>query len=197
MGNHRFNQRDRIFGLSTNSTAQIKQDLAKIGIQVDFTPLAWNTLTDKLSNSLEWESALLGLTGGNEPNDGANVWAPEGGLHMFNQKPLPGETPVDGQTFAPWEKKIGQFYIEGARELDSVKRKAIYDESQRLTQEYLPFIYLVNPYSMSAVRNRIQGIKFSAIGGAFWNIHELTLVDKFCPSNQRLQPFIVGCPQRG
>ena len=157
--------------------SQIKQDLGKIGIQVDFTPLAWNTLTDKLSNSLEWETALLGLTGGNEPNDGANVWAPEGGLHMFNQKPLPGQPVLEGQNFAPWENKIGELYIQGARELDPAKRKAIYDESQRLTQEYLPFIYLVNPYSMSAVRNRIKGIKFSALGGAFWNIHELKLVD--------------------
>ena len=157
--------------------SQIKQDLGKIGIQVDFTPLAWNTLTDKLSNSLEWESALLGLTGGNEPNDGANVWASQGGLHMFNQKPLPGQPQLEGQEFAPWENKIGQLYIKGARELEPAKRKAIYDESQGLTQEYLPFIYLVNPYSLSAVRNRIQGIKFSALGGAFWNIHELTIVD--------------------
>ncbi len=158
--------------------AQIKQDLSKIGIQVDFTPLAWNTLTDKLSNSLEWESSLLGLTGGNEPNDGANVWAPEGGLHMFNQKPLPGQTPIEGWQVADWEKKIGQLYIKGARELDIEKRQIIYNESQEITQEYLPFIYLVNPYALSAVRNRIQGIQFSALGGSLWNIHELTLVDQ-------------------
>lgn len=58
--------------------SQIKRDLSKIGITVDFTPLAWNTYTDKLSNSLDWEASLLGLTGGLEPNDGANVWSPEG-----------------------------------------------------------------------------------------------------------------------
>ncbi|MFN7657553.1 MAG: ABC transporter substrate-binding protein, partial [Dolichospermum sp.] len=71
--------------------SQIKQDLSKIGIQVDFAPLAWNAFIDKLSNTLDWDACLIGLTGGLEPNDGANVWSPEGGLHMFNQKPQAGQ----------------------------------------------------------------------------------------------------------
>ncbi len=157
--------------------AQIKQDLSKIGMQVDFTPLAWNTLTEKLSNTLDWECHLLGFTGGNEPNDGANIWSPEGGLHSFNQSALPGQSPLEGREVTPWEQEIGQLYIQAARELDPVKRKAIYAKTQQISQEYLPFIYLVNPYSLSAVRDRIQGIQFSALGGAFWNIHDLKIVD--------------------
>jgi peptide/nickel transport system substrate-binding protein len=155
--------------------SQIKQDLSKIGIQVDFTPLAWNTFIDKLSNTLDWDACLIGLTGGLEPNDGANVWSPQGGLHMFNQKPQAGQKPIEGWEVADWEKKINELYIQGAQEFDEVKLKAIYGESQQLTQEYLPFIYLVNSYSLSAVRNRFEGIKFSALGGAFWNIHEIKI----------------------
>ncbi|BAZ29157.1 oligopeptide ABC transporter, periplasmic oligopeptide-binding protein [Cylindrospermum sp. NIES-4074] len=153
--------------------SQIKQDLSKIGMQVDFTPLAWNTYTDKLSNSLDWEASLLGLTGGLEPNDGANVWSPEGGLHMFNQKPQAGQKPIQGWEVTAWEKEIAKLYIQGARELDEAKRKAIYAQTQQITQENLPFIYLVNAYALSAVRNRFEGIRFSALGGAFWNIYEI------------------------
>ena len=153
--------------------SQIKQDLSKIGIQVDFTPLAWNTFIDKLSNTLDWDACLIGLTGGLEPNDGANVWSPEGGLHMFNQKPQAGQKPIEGREVTPWEIKINDLYIQGAQEFDEEKVKEIYWESQQLTQEYLPFIYLVNSYAMSAIRNRFQGIQFSALGGAFWNIHEI------------------------
>ncbi|KAB8335147.1 ABC transporter substrate-binding protein [Scytonema tolypothrichoides VB-61278] len=153
--------------------SQIKQDLSKIGIQVDFTPLAWSAFTDKVSNTLDWEAALMGLTGGLEPNDGANVWAPEGGLHMFNQKPQPGQKPIQGWEVAPWEAKIGKLYIQAAQEFDEAKVKAIYAETQQITQEYLPFIYLVNVYSLAAVRDRFQGIKYSALGGPFWNIHEI------------------------
>ena len=155
--------------------AQIRQDLGKIGIQVDFTPLAWNTYTNKLANTLDWEVSLLGLTGGLEPNNGANVWNPDGGLHMFNQKPQAGQQPIEGREVAPWEARIGELYIAAARELDEGKRREIYAETQTLAQEYLPFIHLVNPYSLSAVRNKFSGIQYSALGGAFWNIYEIKM----------------------
>lgn len=152
--------------------AQIKQNLSKIGIQVDFNPIAFNSLVDKLANTLDWECYLLGFTGGIEPHTGANVWLTDGGLHSFNQKPLAGQN-IEGREIAPWEKKIEELYIQGSQEFDETKRKAIYAETQRLTQQYLPMVYLVNPYSMTAIRNRIEGIKYSSLGGAFWNIDNL------------------------
>lgn len=156
--------------------SQIKQDLSQIGITVDFTPIAFNVLVDKLSNSLDWEAIILGFTGGNEPHGGANLWFPDGNLHLFNQKPQPGRPAIQGRIVADWEAKIGNLYIEGARELDLEKRKKIYAETQQLAQEYLPLIYLVNPYSLAAVRNRIKGVEYSALGGAFWNIEKLKIV---------------------
>jgi peptide/nickel transport system substrate-binding protein len=173
------------FNLITNSGnkireamgAQVKRDLGKIGIQVDFNPIAWSALTDKVSNSLDFEAILMGLTGGLEPNDGANVWAPEGGLHMFNQKPQAGQKPIEGQQVYPWEAEIAKLYIQATQEFDEAKVKALYGQTQRITQENLPFIYLVNPLALSAVRNRFEGIQFSAIGGAFWNIHEIKITD--------------------
>ncbi|NES83206.1 MAG: ABC transporter substrate-binding protein, partial [Moorea sp. SIO2B7] len=108
----------------------------------------------------------------------SNVWFTDGNLHMFNQKPQPGRKPIEGREVADWEEKISNLYIEGARELDEEKRKEIYAETQHLTEEYLPFIYLVNLFSLTAVRNRFEGIKYSALGGAFWNIDELRLTDE-------------------
>ncbi|MBN3910763.1 MAG: ABC transporter substrate-binding protein [Nostoc sp. NMS1] len=160
--------------------AQIKQDLSKIGIQVDFNPIAFNTLTDKLSNSLDWECYLLGFIGGIEPNDGANVWLPSGGLHTFNQKLQAGQEQLIGWEVADWEAEIGRLYIQAARELDEGKRKEIYAKTQRLSQEYLPYIYLVNPLSLVAVRDRIQNVKFSALGsqkGTMWNKYELKVTE--------------------
>ncbi len=157
--------------------AQIKQSLSKIGIQVDYNPISFNTLTDRMSTSLDWECLLLGfITGVVEPNDGANVWLPDGGLHSFNQKPLSGQDPLTGREVADWEAEIGRLYIEGARELDEAKRKEIYAETQRLTQEYLPYIHLITSLSLAAVRDRVQGVKYSALGsqgGTLWNKYEL------------------------
>ncbi|KAB8335145.1 ABC transporter substrate-binding protein [Scytonema tolypothrichoides VB-61278] len=160
--------------------AQIKQDLSKIGIQVDFNPMTFNTLTDKLSNSYDWECYIGSFIGGAEPHDAANVWTPDGGLHVFNQKPLPGREPLIGREVPEWEAEIGRLYIKAAQEFDQNKRKQIYAETQRISQEYLPFIYLVNPLSLAAVRDRLQNVKFSALGsqrGALWNKYEIKVAE--------------------
>ena len=155
--------------------AQIKQDLSKLGITVDFTPIQFNVLVDKLSNSLDWECHLLGFTGGNEPHFGINLWRTDGNLHTFNQSARSGTTPVEGRKVREWEKEIEDLYIQASRELDESKRKALYAKAQAIVQEHLPYIYLVNPLSLAAVRDRINGIEYSALGGTFWNIEELRI----------------------
>lgn len=175
------------FGVLTNAGnklreaigAQIKQDLEKIGMQIDFNAIQFNVLMDKISNQRTWDSYIGKIGGGGvEPNGGANTWMTTGGLHVFNLAAKPGEKPLKGWEAAPWELEIEKLYIQGASELDEKKRRDIYVQSQRLTQENLPFIYLVNPYVMEAVRDRIQGIKYTEIGGAFWNLYELKAVEK-------------------
>lgn len=156
--------------------AQIKGDLARIGIQVDANPISFNTLVDKLNNGLDWECYLLGFTGSIEPNDGANKWSPDGSSHSFNQKPQRGQPQLIGRKVNKWEEEIGRLYIEAAQELDDNKRKQIYGKTQQITQEYLPEIYLVTPLSLVAIRNRIQNVKFSALGAqgaTLWNKYEL------------------------
>lgn len=173
------------FGVLTNAGnklreaigAQIKQDLEKIGMQIDFNAIQFNVLMDKVSNQRTWDSYIGKIGGGGvEPNGGANTWMTTGGLHLFNLAAKPGEQPLSGWEVSPWELEIERLYINGASELDEKKRRDIYVKSQRITQENLPFIYLVNPFTMEAVRERIQGIKYTELGGAFWNLYELKAV---------------------
>ncbi|HEY9809902.1 MAG TPA: ABC transporter substrate-binding protein [Halomicronema sp.] len=159
--------------------AQIKQDLGAIGIQVDFSAIAFNTMIDKVYSQRKWDSYIGKIGGGGvEPNSGANTWTTKGGLHAFNLAEQPGEPPLKGWKANDWELEIERLYIQGASELDDEKRKKIYQQTQRITQENLPFIYLVNPLSMEAVRDRIQGLRFSALGGAFWNLYELKIAEE-------------------
>ncbi|MBV5259566.1 ABC transporter substrate-binding protein [Synechococcus moorigangaii CMS01] len=154
---------------------QIEQDLEALGMQVDYSPISFNILVDKLSNSLDWDCFLLGLTGGNEPNGGANVWFPEGNLHMFNQAARAGTTPLTDRVINDWEQEIADLYIQAAQELDPEQRKAIYATTQDLAAEYLPFIHLVNNYALGAVRDKIEGVQYSALGGPLWNLEDLTI----------------------
>ncbi len=157
--------------------AQIKQNLAQIGITVDFQPIDFNKLTENMDSSLSWDAIILGFGAGEEPNSSANLWLADGGLHFFNQQP-PGKPPLPGREVYDWEKQISDLYIKAAQELDETKRKALYFETQKLVQTHLPFIHLVGQYSMAAVRNRVENVKYTALGGVTWNINELKLTDR-------------------
>ncbi len=158
--------------------SQMKLDLGKIGIQMDFQPIDFGVLGDKLGNTYEWEAYFGATTGGGiDPNGSANFWSPDGEFHPFNQKPTAGQPPIEGREVAPWEAEIGRLYIEGAQELDQTKRKQIYAQTQSLAQEYLPYIHLFTPLSLDAIRDRIQNVKYSAYNGPLWNVYELKVVE--------------------
>lgn len=156
--------------------AQIKQNLAKIGIKVDFQPMDFNKLVENMDSTLSWEAIVLGFGAGVEPNSSANLWLADGGLHFFNQQPQ-GQPPLPGRVVAPWEQQISNLYIKAAQEMDEAKRKALYVETQKLVQTHLPFIHLIGQYSMAAVRNKVENVKYDAIGGVLWNISELKLTE--------------------
>jgi peptide/nickel transport system substrate-binding protein len=156
---------------------QIQEDLGKLGMQVDFSPISFNVLVDKLDNSLQWDAIILGLTGGNDPH-APNIWYTDGNLHMFNQEPSAGSQPLTGRTVAPWEQAIADLAQQCSQAIAFEQRRQIYDQMQGLVQDYLPFIYLVNPYSLAAVRNRFCGIEYSALGGAFWNLESIQFCDQ-------------------
>jgi peptide/nickel transport system substrate-binding protein len=174
------------FNLITNSGnkireslgTQVQQDLGKLGMQVDFSPVAFSLLVDKLDRALDWDAHIIGFTGGVEPHDGANFWLTEGRSHVFNLKPSPDQKPLTGQQVAAWEKSINDLYVKGSQELDEKKRKEIYYETQRLTQENLPCIYLVNSLSLTATRNTLQNLQPSAISGTLWNLYEIKVGKK-------------------
>jgi peptide/nickel transport system substrate-binding protein len=156
-----------------NMAPMIQSDLSQIGIQVDLNLIAVGLVMDKLMNRLDWDCQILdGLPMTIEPNEAVNIWSNEGNWHFFNRQPQAGQTPITGQRVADWEQKIADLYIQGAA-ANEAKRKQIYAETQQLSQEYLPFIYLVNSLSIVSVRNRIQGVKHSALQGTFWNVYEL------------------------
>ena len=154
--------------------AQIKQNLALIGITVDFQPIDFNTLVTNIGDTLQWDAIVLGFGAGVEPNSSANLWLTEGGLHFFNQLPQNGMELADRKIY-DWEQKISDLYVQAAQELDEEKRKTLYFETQKLVQENLPFIHLVGQYSMSAVRNKVKNVEYTSLGGVLWNINELKI----------------------
>ena len=85
---------------------------------------------------------------------------------------------MEGWVVSDWEREIDRLFLAGVKALDQSKRKAIYGRFQQIVAEELPVFFLVNPFFLQAVRDRVENTKFSALGGAFWNIDELRIAEK-------------------
>ncbi len=156
---------------------QIDQDLGKIGIQVDTLFLSFNTYVERLSQSRNWDAYLGGFTGGSgvEPHGGYNIWSVNARLHTFNQGPQPGEGKIEGRVVSDWEKEIDDIFVKASQEFDTEKRKVLYHRFQQIVAEEVPFLYMVNPLSFEAIRDRVEGVQYTPLGGGFWNLYELQI----------------------
>lgn len=146
----------------------IKQDLADLGIKVNFKPIEFNTLVNKITNTLDWETAIMGLTGSSlDPHSGINVWNSNGPLHLFNKR-LKNE-----KDLLSWEKELNDIYEKGALELDFNKRKTLYDRYQEIIYEEKPIIYLYSPLQITAIRKKFANIFPTSLGGITHNLEEI------------------------
>jgi peptide/nickel transport system substrate-binding protein len=145
-----------VFNLTTNTgvgvrdqmCAIFKQDLASLGITVNYRPLEFITLVKALDSSFDWDCILIGFTGGLEPNDGANFLRSSGNLHMWN--------PSQPKPATPWEAEIDRLLDEGATEMDQKKRAPYYWRIQEILHDELPIIQTVRAIDFIAYRNTLE-----------------------------------------
>ncbi len=160
----------------------IVEELKKLGIKVNYQPVEFNILVDKLDHSLDWEAMVMGLTGGKlEPYDGANVWKSNGRLHMFDQR-LPDATGTITVTDARfWEQRIDELFDKAATTFDEDARQKYFSEYQEVVYSKVPFIYLYCPLDISAMRKSIGNYKPTLLGiyypplGTLHNLEEIYL----------------------
>lgn len=164
----------------------IKQDLEDLGMKVNFKPIEFNSLVNKLTNTYDWDMAIMGLTGSPlEPHDGKNVWTTKGPLHMFNMRDRGENVMVsngeNGGNISennniypyPWEKELDELFEQGAKKLTFDERKPLYDRYQQIIYDEKPIIYLYSPTRISAVRKRIGNVFPTSLGGLLYNLDEV------------------------
>jgi peptide/nickel transport system substrate-binding protein len=144
------------FDLTTNSgnpernemCTIFKQDLESLGIKVNYRPLEFTTLVDKLDSSFDWDCILMGFTGGVEPNDGANFYRSSGNLHIWN--------PNQPKPATPWEAEIDTLLDEGASEMDITKRPQYYWRIQQILHDQLPILETVRQTRYASWKNSLE-----------------------------------------
>lgn len=148
----------------------VKQDLEDLGMKVNFKPIEFNSLVNKLVSTFDWDMVIMGLTGSPlEPNGGKNVWLSDGRLHMFNMR-----LPDEGKSkILPWEKELDDCFTKGALATKFQDRKKYYDKYQEIVHKYKPFIYIYSPVIIYAIRDKFKNIYPSGLNGIIYNIEEI------------------------
>lgn len=144
------------FNLMTNTGAAdrdqmcaiFKQDVESLGIKVNYRPLEFTTLVDKLDSSFDWDCVLIGFTGTFEPNDGANFYRSSGNLHIW--------CPNQPKPATPWEAEIDTLLDEGASEMDIAKRPPYYWKIQQILHDQLPLIETVRQKRYASWKNSLE-----------------------------------------
>ncbi len=148
----------------------VKQDLEDLGMKVNFKPVEFNSLVNKLVGTLDWDMVIMGLTGSPlEPNGGKNVWLSDGTLHLFNMRP---EKDKNSKRL-DWEVRLDELFRRGALATNFNDRKRCYDEYQAIVYEQKPMIYIYSPIRIFAIRNKFGNIFPSPLGGIIYNLEEI------------------------
>lgn len=147
----------------------VKQDLSDLGMKVNFKPVEFNSLVNKLVNSYDWDLVIMGLTGSPlEPHDGKNVWYSNGSLHLFNQRP--GTKANDR---LPWEIQLDKIFDAASLKTNFADRKKLYDQYQQIIYDEKPIIYLYSPVRVTAIRKKFGNIFPSPLSGVAYNLEEI------------------------
>ena len=161
------------FSLITNSNSSerieqanlIRNDLEKLGMKVNFLPVDFNSLVTRINATKDWESVIIGLTGGIDPHFGKNVWVTTGHLHLWNLG--------SSRSLYDWEKEVDRIFEDAAKQMDEKKRKLLYDRWQELICENQVMIFTATQAVLYAVKDKFGNLKPTVHGGLFHNIEEL------------------------
>lgn len=142
-------QRERI-------AAIILADLTKLGMKVNYKPIDFNTLVEKLTTNFDWDCVLIALTGGYEPHNGANVLLSSGMLHIWD--------PLQKRPATKWEAEIDKLMMKGAEEYNIKKRAIYYKKVQQILHQQLPLIPLVRQEDFVAYTERLEDYRPTVFG---------------------------------
>lgn len=147
------------FNLTTNTgvktrdemCAIFQQDLANVGIKVNYRPLEFTTLVEKLDSTFDWDCVLIGFTGTVEPNNAANFLRSSGNLHIWD--------PDQPKPATPWEAEIDRLLDEGTAEMDPAKRAPYYWRIQQILHDQLPIIETVRQQEFQAWKDSLEDFR--------------------------------------
>ncbi len=147
---------------------RIRDGLAAVGIQADYRSLEFGDLVSKLLSTYDWETLVIGFTGGSDPYGGIAFWHSSEDLHLWN--------PNQAEPATAWEAEIDDLYVRGSQELDREKRVELYHRAQEVAAENVPVVYTTLSERLGAVRNVFGNTTPTLYG--LWDVRYLYRTDQ-------------------
>jgi peptide/nickel transport system substrate-binding protein len=147
----------------------IQADLARIGVRLNVAALDFPSLIERISRTYDYEACLMAFANIHiDPNEQMNIWVSSAANHQWNPSQ---KTPATA-----WEAEMDRLMRAQAAALDAKKRKAYFDDVQRIIWEEAPMLFLVHPNTLSAVSGKLRNTAPSAVRPAvYWNADRLSL----------------------
>lgn len=166
------------FTINTNSNRQyrinmgtlIKENLAKIGMDVTLQPLEPGLVSEKLQNTRDFDAIILGWQSQVPPDPiiGKNVLLPSANTYYA--------FPNQAEPSTEWEKRLQELVTLNSKQINLSDRQQSYWEAMKIWSDYLPEIELSAPNYFVGAKNRFGNFKPSPLANfVFWNIDELYL----------------------
>jgi peptide/nickel transport system substrate-binding protein len=154
----------------------LREDAKKAGIQLDVAPLEIGALVDRIEScnydAVYFRPVFTDL----DPGQSLDYWLSSGDTHLWN---MSQKTPA-----TEWEKEIDRLMLEQSSTLDAGKRKALFDDVQRIFAENVPVLYFAAPRLFYGYSKRLHGVVPSVTRPpVLWNADMLSVDgDKAGPS---------------
>jgi peptide/nickel transport system substrate-binding protein len=145
----------------------IQGDLAQLGIKMQVAPIDFGDLLRRILESYDYDACLL-VWAITEPDPSSYTNFLSSGSPTCRWRPKQSKPATD------WEARIDDLLVKQARDTDPNRRRAAFNEIQRILAEQLPLIPVVARHVSAAANQRVGNYSPSAIFPfSLWNAEEL------------------------
>src|SRR5215510_5567671 len=145
----------------------VQEDLSRLGIKMQVAPIDFGEFQRRTTESYDYDAALLGIASTEpDPSNYANFLSSGSGDNPWR--------PKQSKPATAWEARIDELLAAQAREIDLARRRAAFNEIQRIMAEHLPVIPIVARHLSTGANKRVGNYRPSAIlPFSLWNAEEL------------------------
>lgn len=140
----------------------IKENMKKVGVEVELEGMEFNALMDKVVGNHEFELYLMGNNLGVDPD-------PKPHWHSTSASDEKGVYAWNIASFK--NKEADKLIEEGLKVFDNSKRKEIYSEFGQLMNKEVPWAYLYDQNIMKASNSKVKNFK-PATQQDFFNVEQ-------------------------